>query len=98
MKTLIKVNNLSKTYGHGNGEVFALNGLNLNICQGELLVILGSSGSGKSTLLNLLGGMDSPSGGEILFNGRNISSFSTRERISYRKDNVGFVFQAYKSD
>ena len=75
MKTLIKVNSVSKEYKMGNQTVKAANNLNFTINQGELVVILGPSGSGKSTLLNLLGGLDKPTSGEIIIDNENITAF-----------------------
>ena len=84
MKTLIKVNNVSKEYKMGNQTVKAADKLNFTIDQGELVVILGPSGSGKSTLLNLLGGLDKPTSGEIIIDDENISALSDKELTRYR--------------
>ena len=92
---LIWAEGLIKTYGSGQSMVKALNGVNLEIRRGELLVILGSSGSGKSTLLNMLGGMDRPDSGSIRFQGREISRLNDRGLTAYRRKNVGFVFQSF---
>ena len=73
----------------------ALDGVDLDINEGELFVILGSSGSGKSTLLNMIGGMDAPTGGSIVYRGMEISSFKDRELTDYRKRCIGFVFQSF---
>ena len=95
MEKIIEVRDLRKTYGDKESAVKALDGIDLDIFEGELLVILGSSGSGKSTLLNLLGGMDQPDGGSIWFRGKEISHLKDRDLTKYRKNNVGFVFQAF---
>nr|WP_296784446.1 ATP-binding cassette domain-containing protein [uncultured Methanobrevibacter sp.] len=79
MKTLIKVNRVSKEYKMGTQTVKAANNLDFTIDQGELVVILGPSGSGKSTLLNLLGGLDKPTSGEIIIDDENITAFSDKE-------------------
>ncbi len=95
MEKIIEVRDLVKTYGSKESAVRALNGIHLDIYEGELLVILGSSGSGKSTLLNMLGGMDRPDQGSVWFRGREISHLGDRELTKYRRNSVGFVFQAF---
>ena len=95
MEKIIEVRDLVKTYGSKESAVRALNGISLDIYEGELLVILGSSGSGKSTLLNMLGGMDQPNQGSVWFRGKEISHLKDRELTKYRKNSVGFVFQAF---
>ncbi|MBR6103392.1 MAG: ABC transporter ATP-binding protein [Ruminococcus sp.] len=92
---ILQVRGLRKTYGSGENEVRALDGVDLDICEGQLFVILGSSGSGKSTLLNMIGGMDAPSSGSILFRGKEIGRFKDRELTDYRKRCIGFVFQSF---
>ena len=79
---LLQARDLYKMYGAGQSAVKALDGVTMQIRQGELLVILGSSGSGKSTLLNMLGGMDKPDRGTILFQGKDISRINDRGRIA----------------
>ena len=95
MKTLIKVNSVSKEYKTGTQIVKAANNLDFTINQGELVVILGPSGSGKSTLLNLLGGLDKPTSGEIIIDDENITAFSDKELTRYRAKEIGFIFQFY---
>ena len=95
MKTLIKVNSVSKEYEMGTQTVKAANNLDFTIDQGELVVILGPSGSGKSTLLNLLGGLDKPTSGEIIIDDENITAFSDKELTRYRAKEIGFIFQFY---
>ena len=95
MKTLIKVNRVSKEYKMGTQTVKAANNLDFTIDQGELVVILGPSGSGKSTLLNLLGGLDKPTSGEIIIADENITAFSDKELTRYRAKEIGFIFQFY---
>ena len=92
---LLQVKNLYKVYGSGENAVNALDGVSISVYEGELLVILGSSGSGKSTMLNMLGGMDVPSSGEVLFQGSDIGKYSDRDLTSYRRHHVGFVFQSF---
>jgi ABC-type lipoprotein export system ATPase subunit len=93
MNTLIHCDNLVKIYKVVDLEVVALQGLDLTVETGELLAIVGVSGSGKSTLLNILGGLDRPSAGRITVNGQNLLKMSDRELDSYRRNDVGFVWQ-----
>ena len=95
MRILLRAEGLMKTYGAGQSAVKALNGVSLEIREGELLVILGSSGSGKSTLLNMLGGMDKPDSGSIRFRGKEISRLNDRGLTAYRRKNIGFIFQSF---
>ncbi len=92
---LIEFKNVSKEYKRGDRIFYALKDVNLTIYEGEFVVILGPSGAGKSTLLNLLGGMDSASGGEIRFDGKDLTSFNDNQLTQYRAGNVGVVFQFY---
>jgi putative ABC transport system ATP-binding protein len=92
---ILKASRLVKTYGKGQNLVRALDDVSLEIREGELLAILGSSGSGKSTLLNMLGGMDQPDSGSILFGNKELSGISDRELTNYRKRHVGFIFQNF---
>lgn len=87
--------NVIKSYGSGSAQIDALSGVSFEIERGEFCVLLGTSGAGKTTLLNLLGGMDTVTGGKIEFDGREISSLGKRELIEYRRHDVGFVFQFY---
>ena len=86
---------VTKVYRTGTVEVHALRGIDLEIFESEVLVLLGPSGSGKSTLLNILGGLDTPTSGEVLFRGRALTLMNDRELTLYRRDHVGFVFQFY---
>jgi putative ABC transport system ATP-binding protein len=95
MTTVLKVKGLEKTYQMGEVEVRALRGINLELSDGELVVLLGASGSGKSTLLNIMGGLDIPTAGHILFRDKDITGASERGRTVYRRDHIGFVFQSY---
>ena len=92
---VLKGTDVSRWYGDGEVRVHALNGVSFEICPGEFVVVLGPSGSGKSTLLNLLGGMDSASGGELLYGEKNLSEMTALELSSYRRNVVGFVFQFF---
>jgi putative ABC transport system ATP-binding protein len=86
---------LTKVYRMGEAEVHALRGVDLEIRAGEFIVLLGPSGSGKSTLLNILGGLDTPSSGEIFFQKDNLSKVDEAALTRYRRSHVGFVFQFY---
>ena len=84
-----------KTYTSGDHVLNALDGVTLSLEEGKFIVILGPSGAGKSTLLNMLGGLDSPTSGTIIVNGKDISKLSSDELAEYRAETVGFVFQFY---
>jgi putative ABC transport system ATP-binding protein len=86
---------LSKTYGEGASAVRALCDVDLDISEGELMVLLGPSGSGKSTLLNILGGLDRPSAGEVLFRGQSLTAMDDAALTRFRRAHVGFIFQFY---
>jgi len=92
---LMKAENISKLYQMGELEVVAVKKVDLEIYKGEFVVILGPSGSGKSTLLNILGGMDTPTDGNVFMEGENIIGFNEKKLTYYRRDKVGFVFQFY---
>jgi putative ABC transport system ATP-binding protein len=91
----IKLEDVKKRFIMGEVEVPVLNGIDLEIFQGELTVILGPSGSGKSTLLNIIGGIDRPTSGNVIFNQQQISSYSDKQLTEFRRSSVGFVFQFY---
>jgi putative ABC transport system ATP-binding protein len=92
---LIKTENLTRTYKLDEMLVHVLKGLNIEIEQGEMVSIMGPSGCGKSTLMHLLGLLDTPTSGKILFAGRDVSQLSDNERADFRGDRVGFVFQQF---
>lgn len=92
---ILSVRNLKKYYNTGENTVKALDGIDLDICKGEFLAVVGTSGSGKSTLLHMLGGLDNPTSGEIIIDGRNISGLSRDELTVYRRRKIGFVFPNY---
>lgn len=89
------VHGLTKIYHFGEVDVQALRGIDLDVFDSEVLVLLGPSGSGKSTFLNILGGLDHPTAGDVTFRDHNLSRMSDRELTRYRRDHVGFVFQFY---
>jgi len=93
--TVFVARGLTKTYHMGEVEVPALRALDIEIYQGEFVVLLGPSGSGKSTLLNILGGLDTPTSGEAFWRDHNLAASGERELTEYRRDHVGFVFQFY---
>lgn len=95
MDSFIEFRNVKKIYKMGEVEIEALAGVDFSIQKGEFVIIAGASGAGKSTILNILGGMDSLSSGEIIVDGAVISKYSSRELITYRRQDVGFVFQFY---
>jgi putative ABC transport system ATP-binding protein len=92
---VIRARALCKTYGEGGARVDALGGVDLDIRRGEFVVLLGPSGSGKSTLLNILGGLDVPSSGELLFGDVRLSGAGDAALTRFRREHVGFVFQFY---
>lgn len=95
MKPVIETRSLGRFYGEGDTLVRALQGIDIKIEQGEFTAIVGPSGSGKSTLLQLIGGLDNPNEGKVLLNDKAISDMSGRELSDFRRDHIGFIFQAY---
>lgn len=93
--SIIKAKNIYKIYQETKVPVHALNGVNLNINEGEFTAIVGPSGSGKTTLLNIIGGLDLPTEGDIFINDTNIKELSSGKLNDFRLHNIGFVFQAY---
>lgn len=86
---------LTKTYRTGEVDVHALRGVDLELFEGEMAILLGPSGSGKSTLLNILGGLDTPTSGKVFFRDEELTAFDERALTTYRREHVGFVFQFY---
>ena len=95
MSMVIEIENLTRKYGKGIGEVVAINEISLNIEYGEFTAIIGPSGSGKSTLLNLIGGLDKSDSGCVLLAGKDIAKMSGSQMSDFRRDRIGFIFQAY---
>lgn len=95
MSAYIEFKNVKKVYQMGEVEIEALRGVDFTIDKGEFVIIAGASGAGKSTILNILGGMDSCTSGDIFVDGREISKFSNKELTTYRRYDIGFVFQFY---
>ena len=92
---LLQAQALCKTYGTGETAVQALKDVSFSVPKGEFVAVVGESGSGKSTLLNLLGGLDTPTSGKVLLDGRDLFAMKERERTIFRRRNIGFVFQAF---
>ena len=92
---ILQANNLKKIYGSGENAVHALDGVNLSVEKGEFVAIVGTSGSGKSTLLHMLGGLDRPTEGKVVVDGKDISALNDEALTIFRRRKIGFVFQAY---
>jgi putative ABC transport system ATP-binding protein len=92
---VVEIKNVSRIYNESEVLVNAVNGVTLNFKEAEFAAIVGPSGSGKTTLLNLIGGLDTPTAGEIIIDGTNLSALKSSELIDFRMRNIGFVFQAY---
>lgn len=95
MKIILNAKNLTKVYKTGDVVCKALNDVSFDIYEGELVVILGPSGAGKSTLLNIIGGLDTASSGQLIVDGEDITKSNKRKLTSYRRNDIGFVFQFY---
>ncbi|MBT3184431.1 MAG: ABC transporter ATP-binding protein [Nitrospina sp.] len=94
-ETLITLERVSKVYQVGEENFTALNGVSLEVGKGAFMSFVGPSGSGKTTLLNLIGGLDRPTSGSVLFQGANLENMSREQLAAYRRDNIGFIFQTY---
>ena len=92
---ILEVRELKKYYGEGENQVKALDGVSLSVEKGEFLAVVGTSGSGKSTLLHMMGGLDTPTSGQVVAAGKDISSLSRDELTIFRRRKIGFVFQSY---
>ena len=93
--SILETRNLRKIYGSGDTEVLALDGVNLSVDSGEFVAIVGTSGSGKSTLLHMLGGLDRPTSGSVIVDGKDIFSLKDEALTIFRRRKIGFVFQSY---
>ncbi len=93
--SVLQTNDLRKTYGSGDTEVRALDGVELSVESGEFVAVVGTSGSGKSTLLHMLGGLDRPTSGKVFVDGKDIFALKNDELTIFRRRKIGFVFQAY---
>jgi putative ABC transport system ATP-binding protein len=92
---LIRLRGVTRAYGEGNARLFALNGVDVDIAQGEFVAVMGPSGSGKSTVMNILGCLDTPTSGAYLFNGIHVERLSRDQRARLRRKHLGFVFQGF---
>ena len=95
MKEFVEMRDVRKIYRMGEVEIAAADGIDFQIKKGEFAVVVGPSGAGKTTVLNILGGMDTATSGEVWIDGKNIVKYSPRQLTSYRRDDIGFVFQFY---
>src|SRR5688500_6711977 len=95
MSSLVKINGVHKNFTRGNERIYVLQGVTLDVPQGDFLALMGPSGSGKTTLLNLMGGLDTPSEGSIQVGGDRIDKLSGGRLSAWRARHVGFVFQMY---
>jgi putative ABC transport system ATP-binding protein len=93
--SLLDIKNVKKEYRKGDKSVIALRGVDITIEKGEFMAIVGPSGSGKSTLLNIVGCLDAPTSGSVLYNGRELFGMTEQQLSNYRRDNIAFIFQSY---
>ena len=92
---VLEIHDLSKRYGEDESEVIAVNHVSFSVEKGEFVAIIGASGSGKSTLMNLIGGIDIPSSGSIIIDGKEITKMNVDELAIFRRRNIGMVYQFY---
>jgi putative ABC transport system ATP-binding protein len=95
VEALVSVRSVSRTFGRGNVEVRALRDVSFTIKRGQLVALIGRSGSGKTTLLNVVGGLDTPTTGDVLIDGRNVTAMSARERTLLRRSTIAYIFQSF---
>ncbi len=95
MSYYVELKNVTKTYGTGDVEIRACDGIDFGIEKGEFAVIVGPSGAGKTTVLNIIGGMDSATSGSVVIDGKDIAGYSARQLADYRREDIGFIFQFY---
>jgi len=93
--SVLELHDLTKVYRKGDNEVRALDGVSLRVDAGEFLAVVGPSGSGKTTLLNIIGCLDAPSSGRVVYEGADLGAASQKELAAYRKDRISFIFQSY---
>jgi len=92
---MVTIRNLTRSFEFGESQILALNGVDMEVKKGEFVVVLGPSGAGKTTLLNMVGGIDHPTKGEVIVDGEQITSYSLEELNTYRRNDVGWVFQFF---
>jgi len=92
---MLEIKNVSKTYGQGTAEVAALSNVSFRVDEGDFIAIMGPSGSGKSTLLNVIGGLDYPSSGEVILDGKRIDNLDENDFVDIRRNKIAYVFQQY---
>src|SRR5687767_15659335 len=95
METLVEIDNVHKVYHRDKFEVPVLNGVTVTVPKGDFLALMGPSGSGKTTLLNLIAGIDRPTRGQVIVDGKEISAFNETKLATWRAQHVGFIFQMY---
>ncbi len=95
MKEFVRLQDITKVYKMGEIEIRAADEINFSVDKGELVVIVGPSGAGKTTVLNILGGMDTATGGKLIVDGDDVTSYNSRRLTEYRREDIGFVFQFY---
>ena len=94
-EAVIEVKDLYKIFKVGSSKVYALNGVDFKVYEGEFCAIVGTSGSGKSTLLNMLAGLEKPTKGEVIIDGHHIEKMNEKKLVKFRRENVGFIFQSF---
>ncbi|MCD6391694.1 MAG: ATP-binding cassette domain-containing protein, partial [Dehalococcoidia bacterium] len=92
---MLEIKNVSKTYGQGTAKIVALSNVSFRVNEGEFIAIMGPSGSGKSTLLNVIGGLDYPSSGEVILDGKRIDNLDENDFVDIRRNKIAYVFQQY---
>ncbi|MDE7366401.1 MAG: ATP-binding cassette domain-containing protein, partial [Lachnospiraceae bacterium] len=92
---IVTMENVTKVYGENDTRVWGLHDVNLTVKQGEIVSVVGASGSGKSTLLHVMGGVDSPTSGKVVVDGKDITKLNDEQMAVFRRRKIGFVFQAY---
>ena len=94
-RQIVSIRDLKRSFKFGESEIFALNGVDLNVIKGDFIVVLGPSGAGKTTLLNMIGGIDKPTEGEVIIDGELITDYNLEKLNAYRRNDIGWVFQFF---